>query len=240
MGRCELSNEHLLAVEGRVTRHRSIRRLLDGDSCKWQCDPVKSVMSTPWNPGGESGPVRPRRVHPEPVGVECLRKEAAEGGVPVLSHAGHRPTTPGCAACARRGDASHGFHHSMACRKAYQEWLSRQVPAPVLEEIPVAPEEDIERPALRRLTRKTSPEEISERQESAKRDADLPVDRLEEEERGVQEQEMDVTQCEFGDEAELLRVLQVEADSHETTDQICMESGVDMEFLEISARMRST
>ena len=99
-----------------------------------------------------------QRAEHEPYPRSVLRATGREGGVEAP---GHRPRTPACAACSRRGTLlSRGYHHSMECRRRYQQWLRRQVPPLVAEQYVAdaagAPQL-VERLPTRRLIGKTAP-----------------------------------------------------------------------------------
>ena len=71
-----------------------------------------------------------------------------------ISSMRQRPLTPSCAACARSGQPSHGFRHSVKCRNETKKWLDKQLGPPTVHELPtleVTPE-------IRRITDKKSVE----------------------------------------------------------------------------------
>ena len=55
-----------------------------------------------------------------------------------------RPLTPGCSACARQGQAAHGYRHSVVCQKRRAEWLAQQEEPPVARAVRAQGEEDLE------------------------------------------------------------------------------------------------
>ncbi|CAE8585279.1 unnamed protein product, partial [Polarella glacialis] len=115
LGKTGASDEHLVAVSGRVKCFRSLRRLAVEDENRWQSKLIKMLIATPWNmaPAMVSQP----SLLTKPTGVVMSARDF--------------PPTPGCPACAKRGQASHGLKHSVRCRQEKQKWMASQLPGPV-------------------------------------------------------------------------------------------------------------
>ncbi|CAE8735976.1 unnamed protein product [Polarella glacialis] len=152
LGKTGATDEHLVAVDGRVKCFRSLGRLAVEDENRWQPKLIKMLTATPWDmaPAMVSQP----SLLTKPTGVVMSARDF--------------PPTPGCPACAKRGQACHGLKHNVRCRQGKQKWMASQLPGPV-EVIPQAgqvpqfeetkePQEEAEvDESRRRMWQKTTP-----------------------------------------------------------------------------------
>ena len=152
LGKTELSDEHLVYVQGEVTHHRTIRRFAENDPRRWMKEDVMAMRVTPWcireADEPERGPVTtivPNDVRPPSTTSTTHRIRPMR----------RRPLTPGCAACAHTGQPSHGYRHSVVCRNELQKWLNQQLGPPVIHEPPTISSE-VALPR-KKLTRKQPP-----------------------------------------------------------------------------------
>jgi len=157
LGRSDASEEHLIYVAGEVQAVRALRRYAETDPRRWRPDEVLGLRAVPWklreDAVGEPfqqevcfGP----RVRPLAVGIQPMR---------------NRPLTPGCKACSCRGMPSHGYHHTVECRRRCLVWLNSQLGSPAVEAVPeVRAEElaEVPRAVCRRVVGKTTPEQAPE------------------------------------------------------------------------------
>ena len=109
LGKAEESDEHYEAGNNEIGRYRSLRRYADQDSRAWDAQAVPRLTATPWEPKGIERKTLPTPTAPERV---VSKKEF--------------PPKPGCSACAKRGQASHGFRHSKGCKERFGTWLAAQ------------------------------------------------------------------------------------------------------------------
>jgi hypothetical protein len=116
LGKVEESDEHLVHTKGALARFRSVRRYPREDVRKWSAPAIALVMCTPWNL---------RAVTPL-ESTSCVGKPQLKG--PEGSHRAMRsfPGTVGCSACAQKGHNISGWHHTAACKRARNEWLTMQ------------------------------------------------------------------------------------------------------------------
>jgi len=211
LGKTENSDGHLVLAEMEVKHVRCVRRFEANDPRRWQPEDVLSMTVTPWcskeAPGGaaSSAPALPLSRQP----VQGIRQ---------------RPLTPGCAACARTGQPSHGFRHSVDCRRKRDAWLASQLGPPTLEDAPlVCGEESMASSSAtrRRIKMKSSPTVPEEEQAATralKRPAEQPTEQLDE---GRAEDRGDVDDA----MATLLETLAVEASDAAATDGATLDDG---------------
>ena len=104
----------------------------------------------------EAEVVEPRRQKIRGAGEAAGPESTA---VPQILPMRQRPLTAGCAGCAHRGEPSHGFHHSIYCRKQKEDWLARQLGPPCVEPVPeVSAGDGVPQSAVgRRLVGKQTP-----------------------------------------------------------------------------------
>ena len=112
LGTSEESNEHLLPVEWKLLKTRSIRRLSDDEVLIWDVEGLRLLSISLWNPLADRPPDQPRRVHPKPIGIRAVLRATSAG----LQHAVRgdtqglkRPLTQGCLACQNRGSPVGGY-----------------------------------------------------------------------------------------------------------------------------------
>ena len=107
LGKTDESNEHLVCLGGQIGRFRTVRRYAVEDRKRWSLDAVEHVNVLPWSLSGR--PTAPERPLPN------LNRASQMPGPSGASVAVRTfPATPGCAACSRKGQYAHGFHHSIA------------------------------------------------------------------------------------------------------------------------------
>ena len=125
LGKTELSDEHLLYSSGEITHHRTIRRFAETDPRRWQKESILDMKVTPW------ATKETNRGEQDTAQGADLDAGLRLGGT-TLGQKSHilplrqRPQTPGCAACARTGQPSHGFRHSVKCREEMRQWLDNR------------------------------------------------------------------------------------------------------------------
>ena len=144
LGSSEDSDAHIVYVDGRVGEHHTIRRLAENDPRRWDLDTVRNLTMTPW---------RLQDVEVRAQAAAATSKETTRFSMPsgaMMTPAAVdfraeqivlRPSTPGCAACAKRGLPSHGFRHSVECKRRRHSWLETQLGPPQVEDVPMVPAE---------------------------------------------------------------------------------------------------
>ena len=133
LGKAEDTDEHLIAAEGGVQRHRTIRRFPAVDPRRWNAARIRALTAAPWDaratrpagPSGSSGSSGGGGAGAQPLTGQALVKDARGMSVASRSLEGFHGTA-GCAACSRRGEFAHGFHHSLVCRQRKLDWARRQ------------------------------------------------------------------------------------------------------------------
>ncbi len=129
LGRAEDSDTHIVYDDGKVGEHRTIRRFAVTDPRRWGRDAVKNLTVTPWRlqdteiraQAAVAMTREPSRANL--VGAGLMTPAAAAARAERVVPLKQRPSTPGCAACSKRGQPGHGFRHSVECHRRRQTWL---------------------------------------------------------------------------------------------------------------------
>ena len=115
-GREERNDEHLVLVDGRLQRFRCVRRVPAAHAnLRWQEEKILGISQHVYEQKGSTT---------KPLDQDGPR---AKNYVPVAKVGREFEPTPGCSACARKGQYAHGFHHSLACRHLREEWQHREL-----------------------------------------------------------------------------------------------------------------
>ena len=233
LGRSEDSDAHIVYVDGRVGEYHTVRRMAETDPRRWDSDMVKTLNVTPWRlqdaevraeAAASSSTRQPPLKYTLPGGATMSSSSAAAGTEQIVPMR-LRPLTPGCAACAKRGQASHGMRHSMECKRRKTSWLETQLGPPKFEDVPMVCAE-AEAP------KRSSPE-------GQDKPSDKPTKRLREKttlgtKRGAEEplEELEHPRDDQGDtQMNLMETLMMESKATEMTskedeeEQIQLESG---------------
>ena len=144
LGRSEDSDAHIVYVDGRVGEYHTVRRMAETDPRRWDSDTVRTLNVTPWRlqdaevraDAAASTSTRQTMRYTLP-GEAAMPSLSATAGTEQIVPMRLRPLTPGCAACAKRGQASHGMRHSIECKRRKTSWLETQLGPPKLEDVPM-------------------------------------------------------------------------------------------------------
>ena len=149
--------------DGKVGEFRTMRRLALTDPRRWDKDVVKDLNVTPWRlqdpevraQAAAATTREPSRANL--IGFWLLTPAAATARAERIVPLRQRPSTPGCAACAKRGLPNHGFRHSVECKRRKQNWLETRLGPPVVVDADLVPSQpEVPDRPTKRLREKTT------------------------------------------------------------------------------------